>query len=95
MRTYFSSTYAPASVPTLARLAVAANELTRLNLVELCEPKPVDANLLAGRVVTTPVIRNPALDADTDFVVIDRGGPQSDGDCDEVRLDTPPVWVEP
>lgn len=48
LRTYFSSTYAPASVPTLARLAVAANELTRLNLVELCEPKPVDASLLAG-----------------------------------------------
>ncbi|HPG77020.1 MAG TPA: ureidoglycolate lyase [Piscinibacter sp.] len=36
-----------------------------------------------------------AIDADTDFVVIDRGGPQADDDCDEVRFDTPPVWVQP
>ena len=36
-----------------------------------------------------------AIDADTDFAVIDRGGPQADRDCDEVRLDTLPVWVEP
>lgn len=36
-----------------------------------------------------------AIDADTDFLVIDRGGPGAAGDCDEVRLDTPPVWVKP
>lgn len=35
-----------------------------------------------------------AIDADTDFLVIDRGGPHANSDCDEVRLDTPPVWVE-
>lgn len=35
-----------------------------------------------------------AIDADTDFLVIDRGGPHANSDCDEVRLNTPPVWVE-
>ena len=48
LRTYFSPAYAPASVPTLARLAVAANELARLDLAELHEPEPVDADMLAG-----------------------------------------------
>lgn len=48
LRTYFSPAYAPASVPTLARLAVAADELARLDLVELREPQPADAATLAG-----------------------------------------------
>jgi len=48
LRTYFSPAYAPASVPTLARLAVAANELTRLDLVDLYEPQAIDAGALAG-----------------------------------------------
>jgi len=36
-----------------------------------------------------------AIDTDTDFLVIDRGGPDAAGDCDEERLDTTPVWVAP
>lgn len=48
LRTYFSSVYAPASVPSLARLAVAASELQQLGLVELREPQAVDAAALAG-----------------------------------------------
>jgi ureidoglycolate lyase len=35
-----------------------------------------------------------AIDADTDFLVIDRGGPGAAGDCDELRLDSTPVWIE-
>lgn len=48
LRTYFSPAYAPASVPTLSRLSVAANELARLGLVDLHEPEPVDASALSG-----------------------------------------------
>jgi ureidoglycolate lyase len=36
-----------------------------------------------------------AIDADTDFLVIDRGGPGAAGDCDEVRLGSAAVWIEP
>jgi ureidoglycolate lyase len=35
-----------------------------------------------------------ALDAGGDFLVIDRGGPGAPGDCEEVALDEPEVWVE-
>jgi ureidoglycolate lyase len=36
-----------------------------------------------------------ALDADTDFLVLDRGGPGAADDCQEWRLDVPACWVEP
>jgi len=48
LRTYFSPVYAPTSVPTLARLAVAANELECLGLVDLREPPTVGPEALAG-----------------------------------------------
>jgi ureidoglycolate lyase len=35
-----------------------------------------------------------AIDEDTDFLVVDRGGPEAAGDCEEWRLDAPAFWVE-
>jgi ureidoglycolate lyase len=34
-----------------------------------------------------------ALEITADFLVVDRGGPAQDSDCDEIELDTTPVWV--
>lgn len=35
-----------------------------------------------------------AIDADGDFLVIDRGGPGAAGDCEEVQLSSAQVWVD-
>ncbi len=35
-----------------------------------------------------------AIDADTDFLVVDRGGPASASDCEEWRLDATAYWVD-
>lgn len=48
LRTYFSPVYAPASVPSLARLGAAAETLERRGLIELCTAEPADAQTLAG-----------------------------------------------
>ncbi len=34
-----------------------------------------------------------ALEITADFLVVDRGGPEQQGDCDEIELDATPVWV--
>lgn len=36
-----------------------------------------------------------AIDTDTDFLVVDRGGPGATEDCDECRLDDGDIWVQP
>ena len=48
LHTCYSSAYAPPCVPTLARLAIAARELDRLNLVDLHEPTALSAAELTG-----------------------------------------------
>lgn len=48
LRTYFSPAFAPSSVPSLARLRVAADELERRGLVDIRAPQPATARTLSG-----------------------------------------------